>query len=206
MGFPCHRDDVPCRGGEPIAGRGTGCISAGAASNRLGFPARPRDKRLISNLDHDQTKPSPIHKTPTNQPGESFVSSSRRVAIHQFRRHITLIPCSDPTIPRFRSMLNLTSRSEDSIDPLSSVIAPPADETPEQRTARQAREAEARRVSERIDEQIKLEKQSNSRKRAPVKILMLGQAESGTPLSLPSFCRCADAIIFCTCVQESRRR
>jgi guanine nucleotide-binding protein subunit alpha len=52
---------------------------------------------------------------------------------------------------------------------------------------REAKEAEAREVSDRIDEQIKLEKQASSRKKAPVKVLMLGQTESGASLSLLSF-------------------
>jgi hypothetical protein len=79
-------------------------------------------------------------------------------------------------------MVNLT-RSEDSPDPLSRVLEPPANETSEQRAVREAKEAEARRVSDRIDEQIKSEKQANSRSRAQVKVLLLGQGESG---ALPS--------------------
>jgi hypothetical protein len=82
-------------------------------------------------------------------------------------------------------MVNLT-RSEDSTDPLSRVLEPPADETSEQRAVREAKEAEARRVSERIDEQIKSEKQAKSRSKAQVKVLLLGQAESG---ALPSLIR-----------------
>ena len=81
-------------------------------------------------------------------------------------------------------MVNFTARSEDSTDPLSRALEPPANETSEQRAAREAREAEARCVSDRIDEQIRSEKQANSRNRAPVKVLMLGQAESGTPSPL----------------------
>ena len=79
-------------------------------------------------------------------------------------------------------MLDLTRRSEDSIDPLTRALSPPPKETPDQRALREANEAEARRVSDRIDEQIKSEKQANSRKKTPVKVLMLGQAESGTPI------------------------
>ena len=78
-------------------------------------------------------------------------------------------------------MVNFPTRPEDSIDPLSRALEPPANETAEQRAVREAREAEARRVSDRIDEQIRSEKQANSRSRVPVKVLMLGQAESGTP-------------------------
>ena len=71
----------------------------------------------------------------------------------------------------------------DSTDPLSRVLEPPPNETPEERAVREEKEAEARRVSEHIDEQIKSEKQK-SRSKAQVKVLLLGQAESGTPLSL----------------------
>ncbi len=77
-------------------------------------------------------------------------------------------------------MLNLIL-SEDSTDPLSRALEPPANETSEQRVAREAREAEARRVNDRIDELLKSDKQANSRSKAPVKVLMLGQAESGAP-------------------------
>lgn len=83
-------------------------------------------------------------------------------------------------------MVNL-ARSEDPMDPLSRALQPPPNETPELRAAREAREAEAKRVSDRIDEQIRSEKQANSRNRAPVKVLMLGQAESGAPLFILSF-------------------
>ena len=79
-------------------------------------------------------------------------------------------------------MVNLARRSEDSIDPLSRALSPPAKESAEQRAQREAKEAEARQASDRIDEQIKSEKQANARKKAPVKVVMLGQAESGAPL------------------------
>jgi len=79
-------------------------------------------------------------------------------------------------------MVNFT-RSEDSTDPLSRVLEPPVNETLEQRAVREADEVEARRVSDRIDEQIKSDKQANSRSKAQVKVLLLGQAESG---ALPS--------------------
>ncbi|KAF8499582.1 G-alpha-domain-containing protein [Russula emetica] len=83
-------------------------------------------------------------------------------------------------------MVNLT-RSEDSTDPLSRALEPPANETSEQRAMREAKEAEARRVSDHIDEQIKSEKQANSRSRAQVKVLLLGQAESGKSTTVKVF-------------------
>jgi hypothetical protein len=76
-------------------------------------------------------------------------------------------------------MVGLAQRSDESADPLSQALSPPPGETPEMRVTREAKEAEARRVSDLIDEQIRLEKQANSRKKVPVKVLMLGLAESG---------------------------
>lgn len=65
-------------------------------------------------------------------------------------------------------------------DPLTLAAAPPKDETPAQRIVREKGEMEARRVSDAIDEQIKREKASVKRRKRPVKVLLLGQSESGT--------------------------
>ena len=51
-------------------------------------------------------------------------------------------------------MVNL-AHSEDLADPLSRALQPPLNETQEQRAAREAKEADAKRVSDRIDEQIR---------------------------------------------------
>jgi hypothetical protein len=67
-------------------------------------------------------------------------------------------------IPRF---------SED--DPLTEAIAPPADETPSQREDRQRAEAEAKRISDSIDEEIKREHQAEKKAPKLVKILLLGE-------------------------------
>ena len=64
-------------------------------------------------------------------------------------------------------------------DPLAAAIAPPQDETPDARAARLRTEAEARRVSDEIDEQLKQERASRRRQRPCVKVLLLGQSESG---------------------------
>jgi guanine nucleotide-binding protein alpha-1 subunit len=73
---------------------------------------------------------------------------------------------------------------EDANDPLTALMAPPEDETPEQRSVREAREAEARRVSNEIDEQIRSERAAAKKKKKPVKVLLLGQSESGTWCSI----------------------
>jgi guanine nucleotide-binding protein alpha-1 subunit len=63
-------------------------------------------------------------------------------------------------------------------DPLSILLAPPLDETPEQRKAREAEEANARKVSLRIDEELQADKAA-MKKKNNVKVLVLGQSESG---------------------------
>lgn len=63
-------------------------------------------------------------------------------------------------------------------DPFDAVLRPPPDETPEQSTLRLAQEAEAKRVSEAIDETLRQEKQ-RYKKRRVVRVLLLGQSESG---------------------------
>jgi len=64
-------------------------------------------------------------------------------------------------------------------DPLSILLAPPPDETPEQRKAREAEEEAARKVSLRIDEELKADKAVVKKKKNGVKVLVLGQSESG---------------------------
>lgn len=66
-------------------------------------------------------------------------------------------------------------------DPLDEVLRPPADETPDQRDIRLAREEEANSVSQAIDAEIKAERLA-SRKRRIVRLLLLGQSESGACL------------------------
>jgi len=73
----------------------------------------------------------------------------------------------------------------DADDPLARALAPPADESPGERAAREARELEAVRVSEAIDESLKAERVAERKKRM-VKLLLLGQSESGPHLSLSS--------------------
>jgi hypothetical protein len=71
-------------------------------------------------------------------------------------------------------------------DPLDEVLKPPPDETPEAKEARLAEEETAKRVSQAIDESIKAERQI-MKKRKVVRLLLLGQSESGnyySPLML----------------------
>ncbi len=63
-------------------------------------------------------------------------------------------------------------------DPLSRLLAPPPNETVEDREIRLRLEAEARLISDKIDEQLKAERAALKKTR-PVKVLLLGQSESG---------------------------
>lgn len=70
-------------------------------------------------------------------------------------------------------------------DPLDDVLRPPIDETEEERSIRLRNEEQAKRVSEAIDEAIRQERQA-AKKKDVVRLLLLGQSESGTiPLVPP---------------------
>ncbi|VDB91649.1 unnamed protein product [Peniophora sp. CBMAI 1063] len=75
----------------------------------------------------------------------------------------------------------------ESVDPLDLLAAPPKDETSAERAVREAKEAEAKRVSDAIDDQLKQERVSRSKKKAPVKVLLLGQSESGKSTIVKNF-------------------
>lgn len=64
-------------------------------------------------------------------------------------------------------------------DPITRLLSPPADESPEEREARLNKEADARRVSDRIDEVIRQERDA-LRNLDVLKMLLLGQSGSGT--------------------------
>lgn len=64
------------------------------------------------------------------------------------------------------------------VDPLSVLMLPPPDETVEQKQAREQKEAEAKKISDSIDEELKRERAALKKKQI-VRVLLLGQAESG---------------------------
>lgn len=64
-------------------------------------------------------------------------------------------------------------------DPLTYALEPPPNETVEEKNAREAKEAEAKRVSDLIDESIKNDKAAMKKEKEVVKVLLLGQSESG---------------------------
>ncbi|EJD06518.1 guanine nucleotide binding protein alpha subunit [Fomitiporia mediterranea MF3/22] len=64
-------------------------------------------------------------------------------------------------------------------DPLALALKPPPLETDHERELRIAAEHEAKRISDRIDEELRQEREAKRRANMQVKLLLLGQAESG---------------------------
>ena len=80
-----------------------------------------------------------------------------------------------------------TARTRRVSDPLTAALQPPPDETVDAREARIANEREAKKVSDSIDEQIRQEKDARKAKlkgRKQIKVLLLGQSESGKSTTL----------------------
>ncbi|KAH9913679.1 G-alpha-domain-containing protein [Epithele typhae] len=78
------------------------------------------------------------------------------------------------------------ARNVETPDPLTAALQPPPDETPAERRAREHAEAQARRVSDQIDSELTAERLAMKRKR-PVKLLLLGQSESGKSTTVKNF-------------------
>jgi hypothetical protein len=90
-----------------------------------------------------------------------------------------------PTSPGY--MAGGISRASMS-DPFYDKLRPPANETPAERDFRLADEARAKQVSDAIDEQLKLERAEQRRNKVDVKVLLLGQSESGKSTTLKREC------------------
>ncbi|KAJ3971688.1 guanine nucleotide binding protein, alpha subunit [Lentinula raphanica] len=75
--------------------------------------------------------------------------------------------------------------SEDE-DPLTLAIAPPPNETPAEREHRLFEERKAKEISDRIDEEINAQRLAE-KKENPVRVLLLGQSESGKTTTLKNF-------------------
>lgn len=69
-------------------------------------------------------------------------------------------------------------------DPFAEMTAPPRNETFEERQIREAAEAEAKRISDEIDERLRREKENEPRKKRPVKLLLLGMFLSVSDLAI----------------------
>jgi len=69
-------------------------------------------------------------------------------------------------------------------DPFAAMLAPPPNETASERAARLAREAEAKRVNDEIEAQLKLDRMTFKKQKDTVRVLLLGQSESGASLNV----------------------
>lgn len=75
----------------------------------------------------------------------------------------------------------------DKDDPFAIFLSPPPNETAEERILRERKEAEAQSKSDRIDDEIKAEKAAaRKEQKGLVKVLLLGQSESGKSTTLKS--------------------
>ncbi|EGO24442.1 hypothetical protein SERLADRAFT_467759 [Serpula lacrymans var. lacrymans S7.9] len=72
-----------------------------------------------------------------------------------------------------------TSSIRSQEDPLSLALRPPVTETDAEKHMRLQQESEARRISEQIDEDLRQEREKLKKSKGDVKLLLLGQAESG---------------------------
>ncbi|KAK7439798.1 hypothetical protein VKT23_017373 [Stygiomarasmius scandens] len=80
------------------------------------------------------------------------------------------------------------AHSTASDDPFDEVLKPPSNESPEECALRMQREEQARQISMAIDASIKAERQARKKKRI-VRLLLLGQSESGKSTTLRQFQR-----------------
>ena len=71
-----------------------------------------------------------------------------------------------------KPLQRITSRRDD--DPFLQVRAPPPDESEEKRELRLRAEAEAKRISDAIDEGLQQQQRAEKRTPLPIKILLLG--------------------------------
>jgi len=73
-------------------------------------------------------------------------------------------------------------------DPLAKALRPPVDESEEEKIIRLEKEEAARRISQEIDDTIRHERQLR-KKKSVVRVLLLGQSESGKSTTLKQFQR-----------------
>ncbi|KAF8510274.1 guanine nucleotide binding protein, alpha subunit [Gautieria morchelliformis] len=87
---------------------------------------------------------------------------------------------------RGRSNASFSTSLNDPDDPISRALQPPPDESPSERDERLRAEREAKRVNDEIDDELRRERAALRRKR-PVRVLLLGQSESGKSTTLKNF-------------------
>ncbi|KZS97088.1 guanine nucleotide binding protein, alpha subunit [Sistotremastrum niveocremeum HHB9708] len=78
------------------------------------------------------------------------------------------------------------TRARNDSDPFEEALRPPSDETPEQELIRKRKETEARRVNDAIQEEID-RTAASEKKLTTIKLLVLGQSESGKSTLVKNF-------------------
>lgn len=74
--------------------------------------------------------------------------------------------------------------SNEGDDPFSVFMKPPPHETDDEKALRLRREADEKRVSDEIDESLKAERAALKKRKTDIKLLLLGQSESGLYLCI----------------------
>lgn len=101
-------------------------------------------------------------------------------------------PTAISTLVSIVSSSTIEMGTTDTPDPFAIFHAPPPNETAGERAAREEREAAARKVSDRIDEELKQEKARLKRQKV-IRVLLLGQSESGESCISTDLVKCTDA-------------
>ncbi|KAG6855890.1 hypothetical protein H0H87_009688 [Tephrocybe sp. NHM501043] len=89
----------------------------------------------------------------------------------------------------------VTTTASLDVDPLAKVLEPPSDETEMERDARLSAEAKAKRISEGIDEELEREKAAENKGAKALKMLLLGQSESGKSTTLKNLQLLFDPVV-----------
>lgn len=122
---------------------------------------------LVISVTKSETSGRLLHRLPC-----SWLSSFDLIHIFQdpllFLIFVGRFACNMP--PR---VAKLERRSSD--DPLTLAMAPPPNETEQEKTVRLRDEAEAKRISDMIDEELNRQRQAERRGPKPVKLLLLGE-------------------------------
>ena len=194
------------------ATRRAGLASAVLDSRTTLIPNRSQRPRRGSRasgqpLQHTPVLPCPLPESP---PGPShpyffWLASDSHILLSSVLPAPSSLPSPSPSFPRHTPPLRARPptpmragpsrstgpsqpdsrphRGNPDHDPFAALLQPPPNETEEQRAERLRQEEEARKRSENIDRMLRHDEKSRRRKKT-VKVLLLGQSESGKSTTL----------------------